>query len=347
MGLRVESAFHSDAGRREFNEDAVRVDARAGLFVLADGTGGRPEVELGSKLACSIIGPALLERSPGEAPPQAIQRALLRAHERILEARHLPAVPGIATTVVVLLVQGSKLHVAHVGDSRVYLMRRGELKPLTRDHSLANLLADNPHLKPAVQRPGNTLVQALGLDPDPPRPDYRELELEAGDALLACSDGLSNFLSHWVISAVLGRAATLDAKSIATTLVEGALAQGSNDNVTAVVLRIVQADEARPPLLGWLTFVDGPRRGELISLGPATVVGRDPSNCEVVIDDAQVAPRHAEIRAAPEGFFIADLGSASGTYVNESPVRRETLVDADVLRFGTSSMIFKSYPSGR
>jgi PPM family protein phosphatase len=340
MPFAIGSGSHSVAGRRDSNEDAVHCDPSGGLFVVADGTGsGYAGGDVAAKLACSTLA-ADLTPVPAVGIEGSVGAAIARAHRLIREGQSVADHRKMATTAVILALAGRRLQVSHVGDSRAYLLRRGKLVSLTRDHSLANYLADNPGKAPKVQRPGDTLMRALGLNPDPPQADHRSIDLEPGDVVLACSDGVSSFVPEWAIAAMLDSAASIGEQEAARLLGEAALAQGSKDNISAVVLRAKDDAVAKARPLGWFAFLEGPRQGEVIGFEGSAHIGKS-RGCQIVIDEAGALDRHIEIRANEHGFQVHDLGG--GTILNDVRIEEETLVDGDVIRIGGTRMVFKCH----
>jgi PPM family protein phosphatase len=243
----VESAGATDRGEvRTRNEDNYAVYDDLGLYVVADGVAGRDHGDLASKMAVELVGNFVRRVAPtwptsandGADPCAALIAAAVRhANRRIhREAEKQAEGRGMSTTFVGALVEGNTVHVAHVGDSRAYLFRDGELVQLTRDHSVANEMADRT--RPidwlvAAMNPA-ALTRALGL--------YQGVDVAVrtehalpGDLMLLCSDGISNMLDPSDIAAILG--AVRDIEVCARALIAAANAAGGRDNSTAVVLR--------------------------------------------------------------------------------------------------------------
>ena len=144
----------------------------------------------------------------------------------------------MGTTVVVAWVCGSALRFAHVGDSRIYLLRAATLHQLTRDHSVGQAMIDAGLSDPESVRESSmrgVLTRALGVEPAV-QPDYGEFELAPGDRLLLCSDGLTDMVSDADIGVILARDAA--SACLVQDLVDRALASGGIDNVTALVLQV-------------------------------------------------------------------------------------------------------------
>ena len=235
----------TDAGKvRKNNEDSLLVgDGRdETLFVVADGIGGFEAGEVASSIAIDV----LKELEPEESFEKAIQEA----NRRILAAgRGDEKLSGMGTTVVALRFGGTgeepQAEVAHVGDSRAYLLRGGDLKPLTEDHSLVAELVRSGDLTraQAAEHPQKNLItRALGAEEDV-NVDTMVLPVVAGDRLLLCSDGLTDMVPEARISELLSEPPE-DPEETTRRLVAAALDAGGMDNVTVV---IVDVKEQSPP----------------------------------------------------------------------------------------------------
>lgn len=246
----------SEAGRvRKTNEDAFVADADARLFAVADGMGGHSAGEVASRIAIEAM--AEFIRRPGgtqaapapssladtavgvASPALRLQTAVQLANRRVFEAAESNAAySGMGTTIVGVLVNGSRAAIASVGDSRVYLLARGALEQLTADDSwTATILAQDPNLTAGdlARHPmRNVLTKVLGAHETV---DVRvsEHELRGGDVLLLCSDGVHGVLDDDALRDILLEKP--DVEQAAQTVVTSALEHGSRDNVTAVVVR--------------------------------------------------------------------------------------------------------------
>jgi protein phosphatase len=248
MSFRYDFAARTDPGIvRPLNEDAYGVDPDNGLFIVADGLGGYNAGEVASTLAVS----ALLGELPGGAvdldPAQVLRSHLEKVNRDIYRAAtHSVAFEGMATTLVLAWLVGERLWVAHVGDSRLYRLRHGELEQLTRDHSFSQELLDAGMLteQEARQMPARNLVtRALGVDASV-EPEICEVDVEAGDVLLLCSDGVSEAVAPAEIATALaGEGALAD---VVIDLVDRANSAGGRDNATTVVVRILGATGLDP-----------------------------------------------------------------------------------------------------
>ncbi len=223
---------------RAHNQDCFAIGLDGRLVLVADGMGGHSSGEVASSWAVEIITDRLLEQAAagtlldGADLLEAIelaQRRLCRA------AMYEPAFRGMATTLVLGAVVEDRLHLVHVGDARAYLWRGGVLHALTRDHSAVQQMIDNGELTPeaAANHPlQNRIVQAVGLIPNF-APTVTALDLEAGDRLLLCCDGLWSAMSEAAMADSLRDRD--DLQECAHELVAGAIVGGGHDNITVVV----------------------------------------------------------------------------------------------------------------
>jgi serine/threonine protein phosphatase PrpC len=202
---------------RQRNEDALLVDPDSGVFAVADGMGGHPAGDVASAIAVARLEDAL-RGYDGSDPETALVRALEEAHGAVVaDAEGNPGRRGMGSTAVVAIVGDDAAWVAHVGDSRCYLLSGANgLRRVTEDHGA-----------------GGYLTQALGLDRGV-RPDVATVPLAAGDRLLLCTDGLSNMVEDDEIATMLREAD--DAQAASDVLTAAALDAGGIDNVTTVVI---------------------------------------------------------------------------------------------------------------
>jgi serine/threonine protein phosphatase PrpC len=237
MSLTLRAATVSDIGLvRTNNEDSAHAGRH--LIALADGIGGMPAGELASGIVVRTL--AALDEDPVGTDALSVLRAATEAaNQEILEVSESDlANDGMGTTATALLLSGDQIALLHVGDSRAYMQRDGELSQLTKDHTFVQNLVDQGLLTPdeARHHPRRSVVtQALqGLEYEP------TLELQPahpGDRLLLCSDGLSDFVSDEAIGLTLRSYA--DVTQCAEQLVKLALEARTADNVTVVVADVV------------------------------------------------------------------------------------------------------------
>jgi len=238
LALVAQHAALSDIGlQRSTNEDAFV--AAPPLFAVADGMGGAQAGEVASRTAVEALGRALEGgRTLAEAAQEANRQVFTLAEDD-------PSRAGMGTTLTVLrLLEGNeRAELAHVGDSRAYLLRDGHLEQLTADHSLVGEMVREGKLTAdqAISHPARSILsRALGTEPGV-EVDRREIDLRADDTLLLCSDGLTSAVSDADIQRWLQGAAPRDA---ARRLVVEAKNRGGHDNITVVVLRLVEAEPA-------------------------------------------------------------------------------------------------------
>jgi serine/threonine protein phosphatase PrpC len=228
------SSSHTGKVRRT-NEDAYLADPP--LFVVADGMGGARAGELASRLAVETfreLGPA-----PDEGPEARLRRTILESNRRVLErAQSDPATAGMGSTVTAALLDGDRVVVGHVGDSRAYLLRDGVLQQLSHDHSLVAELERAgrlTHEEAATHPQRSVITRALGAGPEL-EVDTSIVQVRDGDVLLLCSDGLSGLIGDDAIARLIGSRGPLD--EAVRRLVRAANDAGGDDNVTAVAFRI-------------------------------------------------------------------------------------------------------------
>jgi protein phosphatase len=240
MALRIEEeAVRTDTGRqRNANEDSLYTSAP--LFVVADGMGGAQAGEVASKAAADSFAQGLPKAAPERALEQTIEGANRTIHEL---ARKDPSLAGMGTTTTAALVdlEAEEVAIGHVGDSRAYRLRRGELEQLTRDHSLVEEMRRKGQLTDAQaeDHPQRSIItRALGPEPEV-QVDLQTVPAQAGDVFLICSDGLTTMLDDAQIGRLLARATSLQAAVRA--LVDEANRAGGRDNITVVAFRLEDA----------------------------------------------------------------------------------------------------------
>ncbi len=244
--MKLSATGLSDKGRvRPHNEDAMHWDDARGLLAVADGMGGHAAGEVASSLAIDTV-KDLVDDAPrsGEETRELLRRVINVANQRIAEKiRSRPEFYGMGTTLVVGVVEGDRLVIAHVGDSRAYILRNGEIRQLTTDHSLVNELVKLGILskeKAASDPRRNVVTRALGSGMTV-APDLIEEQLFPGDIVLLCSDGLNTMLGDDSIRQTLLGAGG-DLERTCAELVDAANRAGGEDNVTVVVAQPVGAE---------------------------------------------------------------------------------------------------------
>ena len=239
---------HSDTGPvREHNEDAGY--ANPYLLCLADGVGGEAAGEVASATATYVVSARALAH-PGHNPLRLLATAVAEAHRQlVIGVEADPSRAGMATTLTAILTDGVRTGLAHVGDSRAYLLRDGELTRISHDQTLVQAMVDAGRLTPeeAAASPYRSVV-AQALDArGAPEPDLIWLDLRPGDRLLVCSDGLTDYVPDATIAALL---ATTSLQPATDALVQAAFAGRTRDNVTVIVADVV--DEPAVASTGWV-----------------------------------------------------------------------------------------------
>lgn len=253
--------FHArtDVGlKRKHNEDSLLAAEEFGVFVVADGVGGRKAGELASAITVNTFqsyAPQLkasLDAYAADANSET-RNAVLRlldqvanaASSRVYDAATATGRQGMTTTLVAACIGGGGAFVVHVGDSRAYLVRDGRLRQLTEDHSMVNELIRQGSMtreQAATSRYRNVITRAVGLYPNV-RADTLHVELLDGDRILLCSDGLSDLVHP---TRILELAQQTNLTSSVDNLVQSALDEGGRDNITVVVVEpeaVLQAEQ--------------------------------------------------------------------------------------------------------
>ena len=225
---------------RDHNEDSLVVTPP--LFAVADGMGGHAAGEVASEIAVRVLSELAPEHPDGEA----LGRAIEEANRAVIQAaREGRGRQGMGTTMTAAMLEGERLVIAQVGDSRAYLLHQGKLQQLTRDHSLMADMIEAGQLTPEEARTHpqrSVITRALGSDAHL-HPDIYEIHVETGDRLLICSDGLSGMIFDDQIENTLRR--VQDPQRCASQLVNEAIAAGGHDNVTVIVADVTGYAEVR------------------------------------------------------------------------------------------------------
>ena len=239
---------------RSHNEDSIAADAANGLVVLADGMGGYNAGEVASGMATTVIVTEMRQLLAGVRPhdveqgsseevaARLVREQVLKANTSIYQAaQSQPQYAGMGTTLVVCLFYDNRVLVAHLGDSRLYLLREGKLKQVTRDHSLLQEQIDSgiitaEQAKKAAHK--NLVTKALGIDPTV-EPEIHEYPTKPGDVYLLCSDGLCDMVEDDDIGMTL-EALGANLKLAAQQLVQMANDNGGRDNVSVILVRVLR-----------------------------------------------------------------------------------------------------------
>ncbi len=248
--MRITSCGITDVGlKRGHNEDNYLINEELNLFVVADGMGGHAGGEYASAICVNtieeivtsmeLLGDAPIDSDdPVEVARERLRYAIRLAGRRIYEkASEEPEFHGMGTTAVVLLIEGSNAYIAHVGDSRCYLWRDGNIEQMTEDHSLVNhkiklgLITEE---EAKTHRMKNVITRSLGYQEDV-EVDVAVRAVRNGDKFMLCSDGLSGHVENPEIGDLLG---ALGPQECARRLIELSCERGGDDNITSVIARV-------------------------------------------------------------------------------------------------------------
>jgi PPM family protein phosphatase len=239
--MNIKVGAKSDVGRmRNDNQDSYLADDP--VFAVADGVGGH----LGGDVASATAVRVIQEATQSGVQPGQLRDLLRKVNSAIWEkSQSAPHLRGMGTTCTLALLEDGSAHLAHVGDSRAYLFRAGELSQITEDHNLVGRMVTEGRLtrEEAAHHPQrNIITRALGLDRDVDV-DLLTQELAGGDRLVLCSDGLSSMIEERTLAQVL--ADERDPQIAADRLVDAANQAGGEDNITVVLVDVL--GDARPP----------------------------------------------------------------------------------------------------
>ena len=254
MSLTVEVAGKSDVGCvRTNNEDNFGFDARYGIFVVCDGMGGQAAGEVASKMGVDAM-LQYFRSSNGRWPKpahrfndvseraNALGNAILKANDLVYSASHegQREHAGMGSTIVAVLVQESFVSIGHVGDSRIYRVRNGQMQQLTNDHSLVmeqvrrGLMTVQEAEHSEIQ---NIILRALGSE-ETVEPDLDDMIAQPGDTLLLCCDGLSKEVKDAEMQRIINASSSLE--GACDDLIAAAKKAGGDDNITCVLIRFVE-----------------------------------------------------------------------------------------------------------
>lgn len=272
--FRLEIASASDVGIiRSFNEDSIAIDNELGLLVLADGMGGYKSGDVASAIATRAVVDCLKQESSSEvslAPSSAlsgqisptsvvVRRAVEKTNRVIYKTAQTDSkYAGMGTTIVVVLFHQDRATVAHVGDSRLYRLRQGNLELLTQDHSLLQEQVEMGMITSEdakVSHNRNLVSRALGAKAEI-GVDVSEHRVQANDIFILCSDGLNDMVDDADIELAVSELRA-NLPLTANQLVQMANDNGGHDNVSVLIARVIGADEKRSlmdKMSRWLNF---------------------------------------------------------------------------------------------
>ncbi|MEU4621119.1 PP2C family serine/threonine-protein phosphatase [Actinoplanes sp. NPDC023801] len=255
MTLTLRYAAQSDRGLiRDLNQDSVYAGPR--LLAVADGMGGMAAGDVASNIVIAAMAP-LDDDVPGDAMVDALRHAVGTANQQLRDTVDAnPQLEGMGTTLTAVLFSGSKFGMVHIGDSRAYLLRKGEFAQITKDDTYVQMLVDEGRVSPeeASSHPQRSLLtRALdGRDIDP---EYSVRQVLKGDRYLICSDGLSGVVSGETIAQTMRE--LTDPKACVERLVQLALRGGGPDNITVIIADAIDKDIVeQAPIVGGAASLD-------------------------------------------------------------------------------------------
>lgn len=240
--VQIVSFGKTDRGlRRSNNEDAFLSKPEFGFCMVADGMGGAAAGELASQIFSDTTLEVFSAATFSTADPlQMVQQSFILANDRILKhTENVPAHKGMGCTAELMAFSGDKFFLGHMGDSRTYRFKNGQLKQLSQDHSLVQDQLDRGLITPEEAKNHtmkNVILRAVGVD-ETPALDLVRGNLSAGDLFLLCSDGLTDMVEDSGISAILSSRSQLAQK--VDQLIELAKIGGGRDNITVVLIEII------------------------------------------------------------------------------------------------------------
>jgi PPM family protein phosphatase len=245
VGARSETGHVRDENQDRMSGTRVPLGQ---LYIVADGMGGHKGGAVAAELVVQELQQCISEAPLDASVEKVIQAAFHKTNETVYQRAHAgdPATEGMGSTAVLVLISGRVARVAHVGDSRAYLYRKGRLTQLTTDHTVVQKMVQAGMLKPneAIDHPNaSVLDRAIGSQPSVMVDISKPWQLKAGDAILLCSDGLSSYVSDAEIASVLRSQAPV--QEVPERLIKLALQKGGADNVTVQVIQYGRRQETR------------------------------------------------------------------------------------------------------
>lgn len=300
---------------RSHNEDSFLVQAP--VFAVCDGMGGHAAGEVASSIAVETIA----ANAPLHADDVLLGAAVEAANAKVIEgAKTGKGKPGMGCTASCILVEKNKVAIAHVGDSRIYLLHAGALVRLTHDHSYVEELVDAGEITADEARvhPSRSIItRALGNDPDM-YADHFTLNVSAGDRVIICSDGLSGMVEDSLMEGIAVSTAT--PQQAADTLVSEALAAGGHDNVTVVVVDVLDdglAETHRAHRMRRLSFIVLSILATLAVLTGLTMLYVS-SSWYLGANDGKVAIYHG-VNSSFAGIQLSGLDTQTSVAVDDLP----------------------------
>jgi serine/threonine protein phosphatase PrpC len=258
--VKLKVSGKTDVGMiRSGNEDSFQVDEERRVFIVADGMGGHAAGEVASEMAVQIVMREIKDVSDlSDGSATKMLGEALKLANRAIHDRTITEVDkqGMGTTASVLMLQGSRYLIGQVGDSRVYLLRDGALKQVTKDHSYVQEQVDLGNLTPEQARYhpySNVITRCVGASPEV-EPDVYTGEARTGDIFLVASDGLTGMVDDRRLAQLLMSRAEPERK--VQSLIAEANGRGGLDNITAIVVQVDETDSSPERTTGEMEAVD-------------------------------------------------------------------------------------------
>ena len=327
----------SDKGRvRKINEDSWTADHSFGLYIVSDGMGGHAAGDVASRTVVETL-PKMLHQKLKDITSvgnptvyETFSKIMAQLSNNIRDMNiQNPALKGMGATVVLAFIRGKQALIAHMGDSRLYLLRNGVFKQITNDHSVVQLLIDSGEVKPedAETHPSRgQITRCMGMRGDP-LPEIQLLDLLPNDKIMMCSDGLSGFVSEQKIAELMNNGVELN--SICKSLIDAANSAGGKDNITTLIVEIASTSVIANPISESpnVTTLDVPKaylmslddQGEKINCPidkTSITIGREKKRDIYITDDTTVSRHHCTVKVEGEAIILEDMGSRNGTYLN-------------------------------
>ncbi len=244
--LRFVIGAKSDIGKvRERNEDSFCIDKSLGILAVADGVGGHASGEIASKMALDVMRDFIRDKTHGSSHPshpasEIIREAIEAANQEVLRsASENPKLKGMATTLTAAYIKNNRLIIGHVGDSRIYLIRGGQLEQLSEDHTVATEKGLRSISPKEAEMMRHVLTRAIGIQ-SKVEVDTYEMNITKGDTLLLCTDGLYSMVSERDIDSIVR--SYRDPEKACSALVQEANRRGGHDNITVILAHVRSKD---------------------------------------------------------------------------------------------------------
>ncbi|GAA2159486.1 protein phosphatase [Humibacillus xanthopallidus] len=346
MAIALRYAARSDLGLgpKARNEDSGY--AGPNLLVLADGMGGHAAGDVASSMIVGELAPLDAEDVTADQAIGLLEEALRSANAKLTKAMHDNAdLTGMGSTTIVMLRTGNKLAMAHIGDSRAFMLRGGTFSQITKDHSFVQQLVDEGRIskEEAGHHPQRSVVTRVMTGQPDDEPDTSLREAKIGDRFLLCSDGLSDFVGADVIEEILREAAT--PADAAERCIEVALKASTRDNVTVIVADVVDADgddlpSTVPQVVGAAASRSLRTQTRPIPTSPAAkaaalsreATGRAAADDEVELAEEAPRSRRSRIARRVTGAVVIVAVLAAGGYAAWAWSQRQFFVAADAGR---------------